>query len=94
MASGAATRPARRRVPPIRATGTATANAVIAENADFFLVDTGPEEPGNARPRKPTAVGKAHADFPAWADDTGNELLEWHEEDGKLVFYIKKGEED
>ena len=36
----------------------------------------------------------AIADFPAWADDTGNELLEWHEEDGKLVFYIKKGEED
>ena len=36
----------------------------------------------------------AIADFPAWADDTGNELLEWLEEDGKLVFYIKKGEED
>jgi len=36
----------------------------------------------------------AIADFPAWADDTGNELLEWHEEDGKLVFYIQKGEED
>ena len=36
----------------------------------------------------------AIADFPAWADDTGNELLEWHEEDGKLVFYIKKVEED
>jgi len=36
----------------------------------------------------------AIADFPAWADDTGNELLEWHEEGGSLVFYIKKGEED
>ena len=36
----------------------------------------------------------AIADFPAWADDTGNELLEWHEEDGKLVFFIQKGEED
>jgi len=36
----------------------------------------------------------AIADFPAWADDTGNELLEWHEENGSLVFYIKKGEED
>jgi tRNA 2-thiouridine synthesizing protein A len=36
----------------------------------------------------------AIADFPAWADDTGNELLEWGEEDGSLVFYIKKGEED
>ena len=37
----------------------------------------------------------AIADFPAWADDTGNELLESGEEDdGSLVFYIKKGEED
>jgi tRNA 2-thiouridine synthesizing protein A len=36
----------------------------------------------------------AIADFPAWADDTGNELLEWHEEGDTLVFYIKKGEED
>ena len=35
------------------------------------------------------------ADFPAWADDTGNELLEWHEEgDGTLVFYVRKVEED
>lgn len=36
----------------------------------------------------------AIADFPAWADDTGNELLEWHEEGASMVFYIKKGEED
>jgi TusA-related sulfurtransferase len=37
----------------------------------------------------------AIADFPAWAEDTDNELLEWNEEaDGSLVFYIKKGEED
>ncbi len=37
----------------------------------------------------------AIADFPAWADDTGNELLEWHEEDdGTLVFYVRKVEED
>ena len=36
----------------------------------------------------------AIADFPAWADDTGNELLEWREENGSLVFFIKKGEED
>jgi TusA-related sulfurtransferase len=34
----------------------------------------------------------AIADFPAWADDTGNELLEWHDEDGTLVFYLKKAE--
>ncbi len=36
----------------------------------------------------------AVADFPAWADDTGNELLEWHQEGSSLVFYIKKGEEE
>jgi len=36
----------------------------------------------------------AIADFPAWADDTGNELLEWKDQgDGTLVFYIKKGED-
>lgn len=35
----------------------------------------------------------AIADFPAWADDTGHQLLEWHEEaDGVLVFYVKKVE--
>ena len=36
----------------------------------------------------------AIADFPAWADDTGTDLLEWHEEGGSLVFYIRKGEDD
>jgi len=35
----------------------------------------------------------AIADFPAWADDTGNELLEWYEEGGTLVFFLKKAEE-
>jgi TusA-related sulfurtransferase len=36
----------------------------------------------------------AIADFPAWAEDTENELLEWNEEDdGSLVFYIRKGED-
>ena len=34
----------------------------------------------------------ALADFPAWADDTGNELLFSGEEDGVLVFFIRKGE--
>jgi len=34
------------------------------------------------------------ADFPAWADDTGNELLEWHEEDGVFVFFVRKVEEE
>lgn len=36
----------------------------------------------------------AIADFPAWADDTGHELLEWHEEDGVLVFFIRKAREE
>lgn len=34
----------------------------------------------------------AIADFPAWADDTGNELLEWHEDSGTLVFFVKKAD--
>jgi tRNA 2-thiouridine synthesizing protein A len=29
-------------------------------------------------------------DVPAWTDTTGNELLEWHEEDGAFVFLIRK----
>jgi len=33
-------------------------------------------------------------DFPAWCEDTGNELLEWHPEDDGLVFFIKKVEEE
>lgn len=33
-------------------------------------------------------------DFPAWAEDTGNELLSSGEENGALVFLIRKGEED
>jgi len=34
------------------------------------------------------------ADFPAWAEDTGHELLEWHEEDGVFVFYVRKSSEE
>jgi tRNA 2-thiouridine synthesizing protein A len=34
----------------------------------------------------------AIADFPAWAADTGHELIEWHEEGGALVFYVRKQE--
>ena len=33
----------------------------------------------------------AIADFPAWAEDTGNPLLEWREEDGSLAFWFRKG---
>jgi tRNA 2-thiouridine synthesizing protein A len=36
----------------------------------------------------------AIADFPAWAEDTGNELLEWHEEGRDLVFWFRKGDEE
>jgi TusA-related sulfurtransferase len=40
------------------------------------------------------AAGQAHlgalADIPAWAEDTGNELLTSGEEDGVLVFLIRK----
>lgn len=36
----------------------------------------------------------AIADFPAWAEDTGNELVEWREEDGALVFFLRKGKGD
>ena len=34
----------------------------------------------------------AIADFPAWAADTGHELIVWHEDDGALVFYVRKQE--
>jgi tRNA 2-thiouridine synthesizing protein A len=34
------------------------------------------------------------ADFPAWADDTGHEIVESHEEDGVFVFHIKRLQED
>jgi TusA-related sulfurtransferase len=33
----------------------------------------------------------AVADVPAWAHDTGNEMLRWHEDGDHLVFYIRKG---
>ena len=32
------------------------------------------------------------ADMPAWAEDTGNELVEWHEESDHLVYFVRKGE--
>jgi tRNA 2-thiouridine synthesizing protein A len=33
------------------------------------------------------------ADIPAWAESTGNELVEWHEADGVFVFLLRKGTE-
>jgi len=35
----------------------------------------------------------ALSDFPAWAEDTGNQLLSSGEEGDVLVFYIRKGED-
>lgn len=34
--------------------------------------------------------GGARSDIPAWASQTGNELIESLEEDGVLKFYIRK----
>jgi len=33
-------------------------------------------------------------DFPAWAEDTGNELVSTTQEDGAFVFYIRRGTDD
>jgi len=33
------------------------------------------------------------ADIPAWAEDTGNELLDTRDEGGRLVFFVRKGSE-
>ena len=30
------------------------------------------------------------ADIPAWAESTNNELVEWHEESGEFIFYLRK----
>jgi TusA-related sulfurtransferase len=35
----------------------------------------------------------ALADFPAWAEDTGNEIVSSGEEEGALVFLIRRGSE-
>lgn len=34
--------------------------------------------------------GGSLADIPAWADDTGNELLESHSDGGRYVFFVRK----
>ena len=49
-------------------------------------------EPGQVLKVLATDRG-AIADFPAWADDTGNPLLEWREEDGGLAFWFRRGGE-
>jgi TusA-related sulfurtransferase len=35
----------------------------------------------------------AVTDIPAWAADTGNELLHWQEDGPVLVFYLRKGDD-
>lgn len=47
-------------------------------------------EPGQALKLLATDRG-ACTDVPAWAEDTGNQLLASHEEDGFLVFLLRKG---
>jgi tRNA 2-thiouridine synthesizing protein A len=47
-------------------------------------------EPGQVMKVMSTDRGSI-ADLPAWASDTGNEVLRWHEEDKHLVFYVRKG---
>jgi tRNA 2-thiouridine synthesizing protein A len=56
--------------------------------------EMGTLEPGQVLKIVATDRG-AITDFPAWARDTGNELLSWHEEPGgRLVFYVRKGEDE
>lgn len=50
-------------------------------------------EPGQVMKIMATDRG-AIADFPAWAEDTGNELVEWHDAGEHLVFHIRKGDGD
>lgn len=46
-------------------------------------------EPGQVLKVLATDRG-ALSDIPAWADDTGNELVASDTEDGVLVFYLRK----
>jgi TusA-related sulfurtransferase len=49
-------------------------------------------EPGQVLKVMATDRGSL-ADIPAWAQSTGNELLEHSEEGDTLVFFLRKGEE-
>jgi tRNA 2-thiouridine synthesizing protein A len=57
------------------------------------IVKTGRElkelQPGQVLKVVATDRG-AIADMPAFAADTGNSLLEWHQDGADLVFYIRK----
>jgi len=48
-------------------------------------------EPGQVLKVMATDRGSI-ADMPAWAETTGNELLEWHEEGDFFVYLIRKSE--
>ena len=48
-------------------------------------------EPGQVLKLIATDRG-AITDIPAWAETTGNELVEQHEEDGVFVFLLKKNQ--
>ncbi|HZV48647.1 MAG TPA: sulfurtransferase TusA family protein [Candidatus Dormibacteraeota bacterium] len=55
--------------------------------------EMGELEPGQVLKVLATDRG-AIVDLPAWARDTGNELLHWYEEDGHMVFYVRKGSDE
>lgn len=61
------------------------------------VVKTGREmaslQPGQVLKLLATDKG-AVADMPAWAEDTGNELLSWHHEGDHFVFMLRKGDDD
>ncbi len=46
-------------------------------------------EPGQVLKLMATDRGSIK-DIPAWAQTTGNELLDWHEEGDTLVFFLRK----
>lgn len=54
--------------------------------------EIGQLEPGQLLKILATDKG-ALADFPAWAEDTGHDLVSSGEEDGALFFFIRRGEE-
>jgi tRNA 2-thiouridine synthesizing protein A len=49
-------------------------------------------EPGQVLKLMATDRGSI-TDVPAWCETTGNEVLDWHEQDDHIVFLIRKGEE-
>jgi tRNA 2-thiouridine synthesizing protein A len=61
---------------------------VLATTKEMWLA-----EPGQVVKVLATDRG-ALADIPAWAEDTGNELLATGEEDGALVFWIRKASDE